>query len=60
MDFFIDPALRTWNSQAIRALVDPQDAKIIESIPLSRNQMVDRMDGTSQIMGNTQLNQDTN
>ena len=42
VEFFIDPASWTWNSQAIRALVDPQDAKIIESIPLSRNQMVDK------------------
>ena len=38
----IDSTSRTWNSQAIRALVDPKDAKIIESIPLSRSQMVDR------------------
>ena len=42
MDFFIDPTSRTWNLQAIQALVDPHDAKIIKSIPLSRNQMVDK------------------
>ena len=42
MDSLIDSASRTWNSQAIRALVDPQNVKIIESIPLSRTQVVDR------------------
>ena len=42
VDALIDLVSRTWNSQAIWALVDPQDAKIIESIPLSKTQMVDR------------------
>lgn len=42
MDSLIIPGSRTWNSQAIRALVDPQDAKIIESIPLSRINMEDK------------------
>ena len=42
MDSLIDPASRTWNLQAIQALVDPQDVKIIESIPLTRTHMVDR------------------
>ena len=42
MDSLIDVTSRTWNSQAIRTLVDPQDAKIVESIPLSRIQTVDR------------------
>ena len=42
MDSLIDVTSRTWNSQAIQTLVDPQDAKIIESIPLSRIQTVDR------------------
>ena len=42
VDFLIDPVSRSWNTQTIRALVDTQDAKIIESIPLRRNQMVDR------------------
>ncbi|XP_033135982.1 uncharacterized protein LOC103841762 [Brassica rapa] len=38
----IDPTSRQWNSQVLRDLVDPHDVKIIESIPLSRHQMVDR------------------
>ena len=42
VDSLIDSTSRRWNLQALRALVDPQDVKIIESIPLSRNQMVDR------------------
>ncbi|XP_033130110.1 uncharacterized protein LOC108870173 [Brassica rapa] len=42
VDFLIDSTSRTWNSQAIRVLVDPKDAKIIESIQLSRSLMVDR------------------
>ena len=42
MDSLIDVTSRTWNSHAIRTLVDPQDAKNIESIPLSRIQRVDR------------------
>ena len=33
VDSLIDPTSRTWNSQALRLLVDPQDVKIIESIP---------------------------
>ena len=41
VDYFIDPTSRTWNSQAIRSMVDAQDAKIIESIPLSETHMVD-------------------
>jgi len=41
VDSLIDSTSRTWNSQALRALMDPQDMKIIESIPLSRTQMVD-------------------
>ena len=35
VDSLINTNARTWNSQAIRALIDPDDAKIIESIPLS-------------------------
>ena len=31
VESLIDSTSRTWNSQAIRALVDPQDAKLIES-----------------------------
>ena len=42
MESLIDSTSRTWNSQAIRALVDPHDAKLIESIPLSKTQRVDR------------------
>lgn len=42
VDSLIDSTSRTWNSQALRALVDPHDVKIIESISLSRTQMVDR------------------
>ena len=42
MDSLINSESRSWNLQAIRALVDPTDAKIIESIPLSRNQLEDR------------------
>ena len=45
-DFTVDSLITsgslTWNLQAIRALVDPHDVKIIESILLSRNQMEDR------------------
>ena len=41
-DFRVDSISRTWNSQALRTLVDPHDVKIIESIPLGRTQMVDR------------------
>jgi len=41
VESLIDSSSRTWNSQAIRFLVDPQDAKIIESIPLSRTRRVD-------------------
>ena len=40
--WLIDSTSRTWNSQALRNLVDPQDVKIIENIPMSRTQMVDR------------------
>ena len=42
MDSLINQESRTWNLQAIMALVDPHDVKIIGSIPLSRNQMEDR------------------
>ena len=42
VDSLINSKSRTWNLQAIRTLVDPHDAKIIESIPLSRNQLEDR------------------
>ena len=42
VDSLIDPTSQNRNSQALRALVDPQDVKIIESLPLSRTQMVDR------------------
>ena len=42
VDSLIDSTSRRWNLQVIRTLVDPQDVKIIEIIPLSRNQMVDR------------------
>ena len=42
VDSLIDSTSRTWNSHALRALMDPQDVKIIESIPLSKSQMVDR------------------
>ena len=44
VDSLINSESRTWNLEGIRALVDPYDAQIIESIPLSRNQMED-MDG---------------
>ena len=42
VDSLIDYISRGWNSQVLRALVNPHDVKIIESIPLSRDQMVDR------------------
>ena len=42
MESLIDPTSCTWNLEAIRALVDPLDAKLIESIPLSKTQRVDR------------------
>ena len=42
VDSLINLESRTWNLEAIRALVDPHDAQIIESIPLSRHQMDDR------------------
>ena len=42
VDSLINLESRTWNLEAIRALVDPHDAQIIESIPLSRHQMEDR------------------
>ena len=42
VESLIDSNSHTWNSQAIRALVDLQDAKLIESIPLSRIQRIDR------------------
>ena len=42
MDSLIDFTSCTWNSQTIRVLVDPHDMKLIESIPLSRIQRIDR------------------
>ena len=39
---FINATSLTWNSQAIRSMVDEKDAQIIESIPLNRYHMVDR------------------
>lgn len=42
VDSLIDPHLQRWNSQALQALVDPQDVKLIESIPLSRTRMADQ------------------
>ena len=42
MDSLINSESRTWNLQAIRALVDPHDVKIIEIIPLCRDPMEDR------------------
>ena len=38
----IDETSRTWNSQVIMTLVDPQDVQIIGSIPLSRIRTADR------------------
>ena len=54
----IDGTSRTWNLQVIRTLVNPQDVKIIESIPLSRFHTDIEMDGILQTMGDTQLNLD--
>ena len=42
MDSLIDPHLRRLNSPALRALVNPHDVKLIESIPLSRTRMADK------------------
>ena len=42
VDSLINTTSRTWNSQVIRDLVDLQDPKIIESIPLSMTHMVDK------------------
>lgn len=42
MDTLINSDSRTWNSQVIRSLVDPQDVNIIKKIPLSKTQVVDR------------------
>ena len=44
VDFLINITSRTWNLQVIRTLVDPQDVKLIESIPLSQTQTAD-LDG---------------
>ena len=44
VDFLINITSRTWNLQVIRTLVDPQDLKLIESIPLSQTQTAD-LDG---------------
>ena len=43
VDSLIHSASRTWNLQAISTLVSPEDIKIITSIPLSTNQMDDRL-----------------
>ena len=42
VDALIDGTSRSWNLQVIRTLVDPQDVKIIESIPISRFHLEDR------------------
>lgn len=42
VDALIDGTSRAWNLQVIRTLVDPQDVKLIESIPLSRVPAGDR------------------
>ena len=42
VDSLIDETSRTWNSQVLRALVDPNDVQLIESIPLSRFRIADR------------------
>ena len=42
VDSLINQESRTWNLQAIRTLVEPDDAKMIQSILLSRHQMEDR------------------
>ena len=42
MDALIDGTSRSWNLQVIRTLVDSQDVKIIESIPLSRFHLEDQ------------------
>ena len=42
VDALIDGTSRSWNLRVIRTLVDPQDVKIIESIPLSRFHTEDR------------------
>ena len=42
VDSLINTTSRTWNLQVLRDLVDPQDVKIIEIIPLSRTQMLDK------------------
>ena len=42
MDSLIDSTSRTWNSHALQTFVDPHDVKIIESMPLSKTEMVDR------------------
>lgn len=41
MDSLINVTSRTWNSQAIRLVVDPNDAKIIGNIPSSLNFSID-------------------
>ena len=42
VESLVDSTWRTWNSEALQALVDLQDVKFIESIPLSRTQRMDR------------------
>lgn len=42
VDSLINANSRTWNLQANRSLVDTQDVKIIESIPLNQTQVVYR------------------
>lgn len=42
VNYLINTSSRTWNSQAIRTLVDVHDVKLIESIALNRIQLVDK------------------
>ena len=42
MHSLINATSTTWNFQATRAVVNPEDVKIIESIPLSWNLLVDQ------------------
>ncbi|XP_056842959.1 uncharacterized protein LOC130495566 [Raphanus sativus] len=42
VDSLINENSRTWNIQTIQSLVDPEDVKIILSIPLSRSMITDR------------------
>ena len=58
VDFLINVTLRTWNLQVIQTLLDPQDAKITESIPLSQFRQQIVMDDILLIIGDTRLNLD--